>query len=227
VAFYPSTDCSGQVVASATTGCIDFTATGGNAQSYRLLENSQDNKRDVVRVRRQAVLDNPWTAQQTRAREQLNISINDATGSLAPHWDPYVAIEGGLGHGNVTVIDGETWKWQQIALGVTIGIPIEDWDDSIHVIKEDFVAYGDHDLPPSRSPGSSRACTGGVCKRWNYAQCQAALACTREILNGGALGIGAGWGQAVMAIDKLRNVGTTLYDLYVASPSGFSQVICC
>jgi hypothetical protein len=151
-------------------------------------------------------------------REQLNISIEDATGSLAPHWDPYVATESGLGHGMVTEGFGKTWKWQQVALGVTIGIPIDEWDDSIHVLSEDFIVYGDHDRQPSLSSGFQSNCTEGHCKRWDFASCRAALDCTRDIVDGTALNIGAGWGQAVRGFYAAKYIYTTLYDLYVPPP---------
>lgn len=41
-----------------------------------------------------------WTIRQEEARKGLHPS--KWTGSLAQHWDPYVNVEGGYGHGNVT-----------------------------------------------------------------------------------------------------------------------------
>jgi hypothetical protein len=72
----------------------------------------------------------PWAAEQALHRRRLNVP--EAT-SLSPYFDPNIMAEGGFGHGNVSEAFGKTVRWQQVALGISVGVPLDEWDDDIHV----------------------------------------------------------------------------------------------
>lgn len=203
--FYHNADCTGTVEASGNNGCLDFTGLGANVQSYKLSKHAK-------RERNPSTSDQTWW--QTEAqhyRDLLGLAVEEATGSLSPYWDPYAAVEGGFGHGNVTEVWGETFKWQQVALGVTIGIPIDEWDDDIHAPSDQFIVFGDggYDaLLAKRSTAVSLASNS----QWNYAQCRSVLDCGRQFANSATVNIGNGWRQGVNAAYKLKTVGMTFYD---------------
>jgi hypothetical protein len=84
----------------------------------------------------------PWAAEQALHRRRLNVPEATALGSLSPYFDPSIMAEGGFGHGNVSEAFGKMVRWQQIALGISVGVPLDEWDDDIHVKGDVFVPYG-------------------------------------------------------------------------------------
>ncbi|KAK0704460.1 hypothetical protein B0H67DRAFT_648894 [Lasiosphaeris hirsuta] len=84
-----------------------------------------------------------WQTSQEAARKEAGISLDKATGSLSPIPNPEALNEGGFGHDMVKEVFGETYKWQQVALGVSVGIPVDEWDGAVHTESSQFVAYGD------------------------------------------------------------------------------------
>lgn len=159
-----------------------------------------------------------------------NISYS---GSLADHWDPHAHAEAGFGHGNVTQRWGRTWKWHQVALGVSVGVPLEEWDDAIHTPSEEFIAYGHDDHRPrslscADSDGScvavpenaSLAERDAHVRRWDFSKCRALLSCSQAFAS--SLNINGGWNQAVHAAYKLKTYGSTFYDWAHAHPFSVS-----
>lgn len=165
-------------------------------------------------------VDEPWwTFHQREHRERLGISESEATGSLSPYWDPYASVSGGFGHGNVTERWGQVWKWQQVALGITMGIPIDEWDDNIHILNESFVVYGDFSdtANEKREPGNLASilpvdAMSELTKRWNYAQCSSVLSCVKQFGGSASLTLAKGWQQTVNAWHKTVAVKNTFYD---------------
>lgn len=208
--FYRNSDCTGTVEASGNNGCVDFTGLGANVQSYKL--NKSGTKRDR-RVRRD---DGDWWKDDAKKyRELLGLAEEDATGSLSPNWDPYAATESGFGHGNITELWGETYKWHQVALGITFGIPLDEWDDDVHVLSDDFVMYGDDDydaLLAKRWDPISVVARDELEKRWNYGQCRAVLSCAYQFADAATANIGKGWRQGVNAAYKVKTYGKRFYD---------------
>lgn len=66
----------------------------------------------------------------------IGLTEETALGSLSPYFDPDLMGQGGVGHGNVSDSYGVTVRWHRVALGITVGIPIDEWDDAIHVKSE-------------------------------------------------------------------------------------------
>ena len=107
-------------------------------------------------------------------------------------------------------------------------MPINEWDDAVHVKRDVFVPYGDLDARAIEEEGSSCGSAGGagidtgVCsalegraeheKRWNYAQCRAYLNCVRDTVRGGWFKLEDGWRQTVQCADRIKNFGHTLFD---------------
>lgn len=153
-----------------------------------------------------------------------------ALGSLSPYFDPAIMAEGGFGHGNVSEAFGDTVRWQQVALGISVGVPIHEWDDAVHVKSDAFVPYGDvHSRGlEARDDGCGGAAAPdeeGVChshwalaerseheKRWDYARCRSLLTCVRDTVGGAPLRLADGWAQGVECANRIKAAGSTLYD---------------
>lgn len=145
---------SANYVASIDEGCVDLKAIG--ATNYKLRSLTANPGR-MTRTRSRTIpLLSPqqtvpevatpwWVSLQEEARQKLNVAPDEAVGSLSPIWDPTLPATLGHGHGDVTERFGQTWKWQQVALGMTIGIPIDEWDDEVHVKSDRFIVYGSDD----------------------------------------------------------------------------------
>jgi hypothetical protein len=162
-----------------------------------------------------------------------------ALGSLPPYFDPDIMAEGGFGHGNVSEAFGETVRWQQVALGIAVGVPINEWGDAVHVKSDAFVPYGDI---PSRGLEARDGCGGtpdeeGIChshwalaereeheKRWDYARCRSLLTCVRDTVGGERMKLADGWAQGVACANRIKAAGSTLYD-YVKQYKVTCQVI--
>lgn len=222
--------------ATGNNGCLDFTGLGGNALSYKVT--SHDFKRTTaVRCIRSTpkrsfssrLEDQHWLSQAEYFRGLLELSDDEATGSLSPHWDPYAHVDAGFGHGNVTHTFDRTWKWQQTALGISIGIPIEEWDDEIHQPRDDFVVFGDHDYDAMISKRwmaeGLHSTSNSLERRWNYGQCRAVLSCGQQFAGGAAATISNGWTQTVQAWNKAKVFGQTLYDFGHAHPISVSITV--
>lgn len=182
-----------------------------------------------------------WRYQQDQARKRANTTT--LTGSLSPHWDPNVHVEAGFGHGNVTTNWGKTWKWQQVAMGVSIGIPIEEWDDNIHTKSDEFIVFTDDDdeavVGPESPPSSKRGMIDQGftpadlspedrtlhMKRWNYGQCRALLSCGRQFTDSAMLRLGNGWRQTVQAWYRGTAYGRRFYDWAHQHPISVSIVV--
>ncbi|EME50420.1 hypothetical protein DOTSEDRAFT_31474 [Dothistroma septosporum NZE10] len=241
VEFYSSTNCDSSTgVASTDAGCIDFTGEMKNARSWQVQNDLSNPGRKKLRIRGREVTGEPkrelsgpwWTSKQEEMRSALHISEQEATGSLSPDWDPTAHVEAGFGHGNVTARWGRTWKWQQVALGASIGIPVADWDDAVHTKSDRFIAFGDVEyesqLLSRRSCGADTypaAKSDVLTKRWNYGQCRAILDCSRQAVSAATGNLGNGWAQACRAGYKLKTYGSTFYDFAHAHPFSVSIVL--
>ncbi len=171
-----------------------------------------------------AVDNAPWAAEQAMHRRSLNVPEATALGSLSPYFDPDVMVQGGFGHGNVSQVFGKTVRWQQVALGISVGVPLDEWDDAVHAKSDAFVPYGDvASLQARRECGSSS--DEGTCrsdwalaereqheKRWEYARCRSLLTCVRDSVGGGWIKMADGWSQGVQCADRVKAFGSTLYD---------------
>lgn len=165
----------------------------------------------------------PWEHAQDLHRRASDIAIEHAEGSLSPHFDPDALKRAGFGHGDEGVDSrGRRVRYRQVALGISEGVPIEEWDDKIHVRGEDFIAYG-HSSSSSISttrdaaePGwsvATRGQTGSeIFARWNHAKCRALLTCARNAPGAIAMTIKDGWPQLVDCAKKKLAWGQTLYD---------------
>lgn len=119
MAFYRGDHCAKRVAIS-NTGCVDFTGTGNNAGSFRILRNGHSSQDD----------------------EQLERRVLDATGDEQTDATPLDAGPGPLvddddnpyGHGKLATLWGIEYKWWQPTPGVTFGIPLHEWDDHIHIL---------------------------------------------------------------------------------------------
>lgn len=149
-----------------------------------------------------------WTIHQEDFRFQLGLHPDNSTGSLHPNWDPMAHVNAGFGHGDVTERHGRTWKWHQVALGASIGIPIDDWDDAVHTKSEKFIPFGNEDYEAQLL--HKRACGSDpeqcrlqerdlIAKRWEYARCRGVISCGREFASASLANIGNGWEQTVRA----------------------------
>ena len=93
-----------------------------------------------------------------------------------------------------------------------MGIPLDEWDDAIHVKNDAFVPYGEVRLleEPDECGGPADE---GIChshwalaereeheKRWDYAHCRALLTCVRDTVGGGWVKMADGWAQTVRFI---------------------------
>lgn len=116
---------------------------------------------------------------------------------------------------------------------MSIGIPIEDWDDTIHIKSDRFIAFGDHDdhagSPPCDTPQNSCPALPSNAtlaerdmhiKRWNAGDCRSLTNCSKSFAS--SLNIGAGWTQAVNAAYKLKTYGQTFVDWTHAHPWSIS-----
>lgn len=176
-------------------------------------------------AKKSRALDNaPWAAEQALHRQILDLSEDTALGSLSPYFDPDMMVEGGFGHGNESEIFGKTVRWHQVALGISVGVPIDEWDDAIHVKSDAFVPYGDaryFDVPDDcgGSAGDETCHSHWALaereeheKRWDYARCRSLLTCVRDTVGGEWVKIADGWAQTVECANKVKTFGTTLYD---------------
>ena len=116
--------------ASAQSGCIDFTALGANVESYHIDDDFHNPGRRVVRADRDAKLarraaaaspEPAWKAVQAAAQKASKSAV--LSGSLSPQWDPNAHVNAGFGHGMETERWGKSWKWQQVALGISSTFP--------------------------------------------------------------------------------------------------------
>ncbi|KAL4885509.1 hypothetical protein BJY04DRAFT_179841 [Aspergillus karnatakaensis] len=230
--FYESDDRSGESIASSNSGCIDFTATSGNALSYDIQPDGLNERNVTNSLARQAKsarraassASTHWTIRQQEAREGLDSSR--WTGSLSPDWDPYAGRGEGAGHGDETILDGKTWKWQQIALGIFVGIPKAEWNDDIHTRDDRFVAWTTN--PEDFAYADTDAVRGNQTLHagpsWNYAQCRALISCARHYLDD-AFRLNNGWAQTVRAIQRVIPSRQRMYDYLHEHPYRVSITI--
>jgi hypothetical protein len=202
-----------QSVASSNAGCIDFTSTGHESVGSFIVSDNRGSPGRRLRIKsRDASVERDtapwWLIHQENFRSQLGLHPDNATGSLHPAWDPMAHVNAGFGHGGVTERYGRTWKWQQVALGASIGIPVEDWDDAVHTKSDRFIPFGNDDYEAQLH--HTRTCDSDVqscafqerdliMKRWEYAQCRGVLSCGREFASAGLANIGNSWEQTVRA----------------------------
>lgn len=95
-----------------------------------------------------------WAAEQQQHREQLNLTADTAKGSLSPYFDPDMLARAGFGHGAISEEATGLVRWHQIALGIAVAIPIDEWDDAIHVASDRFIPYGNAYEPAYRCQGA-------------------------------------------------------------------------
>jgi hypothetical protein len=256
VAFFRGTcDWTG-LFSSGDSGCIDFTA-GGTARSYMILDDAHNPGTGAPRadagtvtrhlgdgtkakgLRRAAAA---WQLQQDAIRQELGLSVKTASGSLSPIWDPDITNRQGFGHGMIKEAFGEPRKWHQVALGISVGIPLDEWDDTIHIKSDRFVPYGDVDFEEqlrevrkvtrSRESQASNNLSASSCsacspleeralfeKRWNYAQCRAIMSCGRKIGAAAWMQMNDGWRQTVECAKRAQAAYKTLYDFVNQYPT--------
>ncbi|EAQ85336.1 predicted protein [Chaetomium globosum CBS 148.51] len=248
VAFWKS--CSQDLIASGDDNCLNFpkatrfsiredwTVPGKRSVPSAATTSTTESEKAIAplaqktraRGRSRTAAHAPWAAEQARHRQRLNVSEAAALGSLSPYFDPAIMAEGGFGHGNVSEAFGDTVRWQQVALGISVGVPIHEWDDAVHVKSDAFVPYGDvHSRGlEARDDGCGGAAAPdeeGVChshwalaerseheKRWDYARCRSLLTCVRDTVGGAPLRLADGWAQGVECANRIKAAGSTLYD---------------
>ncbi|KAK0640978.1 hypothetical protein B0T16DRAFT_393336 [Cercophora newfieldiana] len=174
-----------------------------------------------------------WAAEQQQHRDRLKLTAETAKGSLSPYFDPDMLARAGFGHGAISEESTGLVRWHQIALGIAVAVPIDEWDDTIHVKSDRFVPYGnaydsgryqDHDCGTgntlaSRSPvceaaSSESPAWGGLAApaQWRPAQCRAAISCARDIAGAVSLRMHQGWPQVVECAVKAQRWGESLWD---------------
>ncbi|KAK4145522.1 uncharacterized protein C8A04DRAFT_35787 [Dichotomopilus funicola] len=262
VAFWKT--CSRDLVASSDDNCVNFqgatrfsiredwtvpgkrsvpsSATALTEARAGAIDPAPPTQKARARGRARILANAPWSAEQARHRQLLKVPEASALGSLSPYFDPDLLAEAGFGHGNVSEVFGKTVRWQQVALGITVGVPVDEWDDAVHVKSEAFVPYGD--VVQSAGLEVRDGCGGGggggsgggaseeeeeeeegVChsswglveraeheKRWDYASCRSLLTCVRDTVGGEWVRLADGWAQGVACADRIKAFGTTLYD---------------
>ncbi|KAK3339730.1 hypothetical protein B0T25DRAFT_418282, partial [Lasiosphaeria hispida] len=233
--------------ASVDSGCLDIATSRGNARSYHVIDDSHNpGRRNVnetaeletvqaepIKLERERRAVAAWQASQEAARKEAGISVEKATGSLSPIFNPEALNEGGFGHGMVKDAFGETYKWQQVALGVSIGIPVDEWDDKVHTESNQFVAYGDgySDALSKRHEGRScQSSEPGSCsalsllqersleRRWDWSKCRAALTCGRTFGSAAWIRLRDTWPQIVDCAKRVTPSRQTIHDFLANHP---------
>lgn len=243
-----SDGCGGVLEASGNGNCVDFAP----AVSYSLQDYNEDphwrrlrprgdtetkaiSKRGTAKTRASQPA---WLAEQSTRVSRIGGSADEMTGSLSSFFDPDRLSSMGRGHGNVS-LDGEgrTVRWQQVALGVTVGIPVDEWDDEVHTKSDRYIGYSDaysdgFEADASDALAVARSaptCPEGdaVCENaqaaalrvldrrqsppdWWYQTCRATIDCTRDVLGGSIFYIHAGWRQVVNCANAARSASEPL-----------------
>ncbi|KAF6813549.1 hypothetical protein CSOJ01_04571 [Colletotrichum sojae] len=244
-----SDGCGGVLEASGNGNCIDFSpATSYSIQDYNLdphwrkLRSRDDTETKAVENNKAAAKTRAsqpaWLAEQNTRVSSLGGSADEMTGSLSSSFDPDRLASMGRGHGNVS-LDGEgrTVRWRQVALGVTVGIPVDEWDDEVHTLSDRFVGYSDtysdgfetdatDALAAARSeptcPEGDATCENAQAAAlrtldrrqeppdWYYQSCRATIDCTREVLGGSVFYIHAAWRQVINCANAVRGASEPL-----------------
>ncbi|KAK5173842.1 uncharacterized protein LTR77_002523 [Saxophila tyrrhenica] len=189
VAFYQGKHC-GHRLASTNGGCVDFTGTGHNAGSFRIFRHGNTKRNDDADA----------------------VELHEASSSVAAadDPDPYGQFAAGFGHGNVTDLWGETYKWWQAAPGVHFGIPLDEWDDDIHTINAQSLQMNDE--PEDLSTAISLPEGRSLDKRLNIDYCVRTLkTCARET-NAAAFVVADYWGRAAHKAAKAVPIAHKFYD---------------
>lgn len=108
-------------------------------------------------------------------------------------------------------------------MGITIGIPIDDWDDNVHSKNNTFIDWTDpedHGHEEQSHSLQQRANTG---PGWNAGFCRALISCGRRYV--GAINFGNGWGQTIHTAAKLVPYGQKFYDWAHGHPFSVSIAI--
>lgn len=110
-------------------------------------------------------------------------------------------------HGEVSDFDGRTWKWHQVAHATWRGIPLNEWDDAIHVKNDTFLEYSET-YPFDFSTQSPNPASPDIVERqFLPAVCRAYNACTQAAVGGTAYVIA---NIATPAVNKIAQAcGTT------------------
>ncbi|KAF6822592.1 hypothetical protein CMUS01_11023 [Colletotrichum musicola] len=164
-----------------------------------------------------------WLAEQSSRVSRLGGSADEMTGSLSSFFEPDRLASMGRGHGNVS-LDGEgrTVRWQQVALGVTVGIPVDEWDDEVHTLSDRFVGYSDTYSDGFETDANDATCENAQAAAlrtldrrqeppdWYYQSCRATIDCTREVLGGSVFYIHAAWRQVINCANAVRGASEPL-----------------
>ena len=106
---------------------------------------------------------------QQQHRNELNLTAKTAKGSLSPYFDPDAMARAGFGHGNVSIDAlGKMVRWHQVALGISVAVPLDEWDDTVHIASNRFIPYGnayDHIYDPRTGAVAAHpeCAPGGTC----------------------------------------------------------------
>ncbi|KAG9678933.1 hypothetical protein KCU99_g8630, partial [Aureobasidium melanogenum] len=230
VAFYSSADCDQKnIVASTNDGCVGTLNPVGyekNEYYFSVVQNYNDKREEDISI---SHVDPDLEVIRKRSPEEdqaLMDANRNSTGSLNPLWDPLAVQRSGTYHGDVeedVLGYNITVRWWQAAQGIFIGIPLEEWDDDIHVASDEWIPFGD--TYPFDYTASQRHINVGMdpsadldelAKRADFkGVCTGVATCSRILYASGTAGVTKAWGAIV-------NVGVSAM---AKSSTAYSNVV--
>lgn len=136
-------------MASTNDGCVGTLNPVGyekNEYYFSVVQNYNDKREEDISI---SHVDPDLEVIRKRSPEEdqaLMDANRNSTGSLNPLWDPLAVQRSGTYHGDVeedVLGYNITVRWWQAAQGIFIGIPLEEWDDDIHVASDEWIPFGD------------------------------------------------------------------------------------
>ncbi|KAK4233221.1 hypothetical protein C8A03DRAFT_48165 [Achaetomium macrosporum] len=207
--------CNQNLVASADDNCVNFArATRFSIREDWIVPGKHSASSSVAAKAVEARIEASGESSPAReAGDAINsLPLPQLLVPFSPYFDPDIMVEGGFGHGNVSEVFGKIVRWQQLALGISVGVPVDEWDDAIHVKSDAFVPYGDVPFL------EARAGYDGIPKEGSR-DSHIALAAREEHEKNACETVGGdwvknadGWAQGVACADRIKALGSTLYD---------------
>lgn len=150
VAFYSSADCDEKnIVASTNDGCVGTLNPVGyekNEYYFSVVQNYNGKREEDTSVS-DVNPDLKSIRKRSPEEDQALMDANcNSTGSLNPLWDPLAVQRSGTSHGDVeedVLGYNVTVRWWQAAQGIFIGIPLDEWDDNVHIASDEWIPFGD------------------------------------------------------------------------------------
>jgi len=244
VAFYSSANCDKKnIVASTNGGCVGTLNPVGyekNEYYFSVVQN-YNGKRDEDF--QDPDLDADWHSIRKRSADEDQALMNanrNSTGSLNPLWNPMAVQESGTLHGDVeydVLGYNVTVRWWQFAQGIFVGVPPEDWDDSVHVQSNQWLPFGDT-YPFDYTTTKEHINVGldpsadldELAKRADFrGTCTGIASCSRILYSSSAAGLTKAWGgivnAAVSANAKAHTSYTNVNNYLHAHPIRVSIVV--